>query len=64
MKMFEQNSIRIGKTDDGIVTGMAGLSDMAAGRRRLLTAGIGVKQEVTALHELPKHQSREVADKT
>jgi hypothetical protein len=46
MKTFEQNSIRIGKTDDGIVMGMAELSDMARGRRRLLTANIRVKREV------------------
>jgi hypothetical protein len=37
MKTFEQNSIRIGRSHDGIATGMAELSETTGGKLGLLT---------------------------
>jgi hypothetical protein len=54
MKTFEQNSIKIGKTDDCIVTGMAELSKTTGGGAACFIARMRGKRAKTALHVFPK----------
>src|SRR6185312_14996890 len=58
MKTFEQNSIRIVRSHDGIVNGMISAFGMAGGKRRLLAACIRVKRRSPMLRELLERQSR------
>ena len=63
MKTFEQNSIRIGKTHDGIVMGMAELSETTGGRRGLLYSLNAREARKNCAARLPKPRCQR-ADKS